>query len=264
MTEGGMTLERLQEMHDLAVRLACEAGDYAVAQLDADNGIRGKGTNGDVVTLVDHEAERRIIEGILGAFPDHAILGEESGHIGAADAPVRWLVDPLDGTNNYVMGMPMFGVCITALQGDMPIVAVVHESVRGITSSAMNGEGAFRNGMRVQLGKPVPLQRATISWTQGYGVTHDDPFRTRVVNLMESNAKRVLRTWSPSVDWGLIAAGHVSAFVSYRNEVWDLVGGAMIVQEAGGEVYRSPDVELDCVIAGHPKTVKALRELLGV
>lgn len=257
-------MEQLQEMHDLAVRLAREAGDFAVAQLDADNSIRGKGERGDVVTLVDHEAERRIIEGILGAFPDHAILGEESGHIGPDDAPVRWLVDPLDGTNNYVMGMPMFGVCITALAGDEPLVAVVHESVRGITTSAMRGNGAFRNGNPIQLGDAVPLERATISWMQGYAVTHDDPFRTRVVNTMEATVKRVLRTWSPAVDWGLIAAGHVGAFVVYRNEPWDLLGGAMIVREAGGDIYRVPDEVLDCVIAGHAETVAALRDALAL
>lgn len=257
-------MDWLDQMHELAVRLAREAGDYAVSQLDADNGVRGKGDRGDVVTMVDDEAERRIVEGILETFPNHAVLGEESGHIGADDAPVRWLVDPLDGTNNYVMGMPMFGVCITALQGDEPVVAAVHESVRAITTSAMQGRGAYRNGAPIRLGDPVPLGRATISWTQGYGVTHDDPFRSRVVNALEANSRRVLRTWSPSVDWGLIAAGHVSAFVSYRNELWDLVGGAMIVREAGGEIYRSPDGMLDCVIAGHPETVRAVRELLDV
>jgi myo-inositol-1(or 4)-monophosphatase len=254
----------LQEMHDLAVRLAREAGDYAVAQLDAENGITGKGSAGDVVTLVDHEAERRIIAAIQAAFPDHAILGEESGLIGSESAPVRWLVDPLDGTNNYVMGMPMFGVCITACAGNEVLVAVVHESVRGITTSAIRGHGAFRNGQPIRLGNAVPLNRATISWTQGYGVSHEDAFRARATDLLEAQAKRLLRTWSPSVDWGLIAAGHVSAFVSYRNELWDLLGGAMIVQEAGGEIYRAPDDEFDCVIAGHPETVAKLRELLQI
>jgi myo-inositol-1(or 4)-monophosphatase len=253
-----------QVMHDLAVRLAREAGDYAVAQLDSDNGIRGKGIRGDVVTHVDHEAERRIITAILDAFPDHAILGEESGHIGAPDAPVRWLVDPLDGTNNYVMGMPMFGACITACVGDEPIVAVVHESVRRITTSAIRGGGAFRNGSPIRLGFPVDLRRATISWTQGYGVTFEDAFRAHAINALEPNVKRLLRTWSPSVDWGLIAGGHVGAFVAYRNEVWDLVGGMLIVEEAGGHVYRAPNEALDCVIAGHPDTVAELRELLGV
>lgn len=254
----------LEAMHDLAVRLAREAGNYAVSQLDADNGIRGKGMNGDVVTLVDHEAERRIIAAIQEGFPDHAIIGEESGAIGSDDAPVRWLVDPLDGTNNYVMGLPLFGVCITACAGDEPVVAVVHESVRGITTSAMRGRGAFRNGTRIRLGKMAPLERATISWTQGYGVSHDDAFRTRAIGALEPNVKRLLRTWSPSVDWGLIAAGHIGAFVAYRNERWDLLGGAMIVQEAGGDVSWAPDPALDCVVAGHPGTVADVRRLLGI
>ena len=253
-----------QGMHDLAVRLAREAGDFAVAQLDADNGIRGKGENGDVVTLVDQEAERRIIEEIQAAYPDHAILGEESGLIGDDDAPVRWLVDPLDGTNNYVMGMPMFGVCLTVLEDGVPVAAVVHESVRGISTSAIRGKGGWRNGRPLHLGEPAPLSRATISWTQGYGVTFDDPFRRHVIHTLEPRIKRLLGTWSPSIDWGLIAAGHVGAFVAYRNERWDLVGGAMIVEEAGGAIYWSPDAALDCVIAGHPETVAALRELLGV
>jgi myo-inositol-1(or 4)-monophosphatase len=253
-----------QKMHDLAVRLAREAGDYAVEQLDQDNGIRGKGIRGDVVTHVDHEVERRIISAIQEALPDHAILGEESGNIGSPDAPVRWLVDPLDGTNNYVMGMPMFGVCITACAGDEPIVAVVHESVRRITTSAIRGGGAFRNGTPIRLGAPVDLGHATISWTQGYGVTFDDAFRTQAMNALEPNVKRVMRTWSPSVDWGLIAGGHVGAFVAYRNEVWDLVGGMLIVEEAGGSIYRAPNEVLDCIIAGHSKTVAELRMLLGI
>lgn len=253
-----------QAMHDLAVRMAREAGDYAVAQLDADNGVRGKGENGDVVTLVDDEAERRIISSIQDAYPDHAIFGEEHGMVGDPDAPIRWLVDPLDGTNNYVMGMPMFGVCITVMEGETPVVAVVHESVRGITTSAIRGKGAYRNGQRIELPEPRSLNRATISWTQGYGVTYDDPFRVHVIGTLEPRVKRLLGTWSPSIDWGLIAAGHVGAFVAYRNELWDLVGGAMIVQEAGGDVYRSPDPDLDCIIAGHPACVAELREMLGV
>lgn len=253
-----------REMHDLAVRMAREAGDYAVAQLDEDNGIRGKGHDGDVVTLVDHEAERRIIAAIRAAWPDHAVLGEESGLVGEEDAPVRWLVDPLDGTNNYVMGMPMFGVCIAVLEGGAPVAAVMHESVRRITTSAIRGEGAWRNGHPVRFPEPPPLARATISWTQGYGVTHDDPFRRHVLGTLEARTRRLLGTWSPSIDWGLIAAGHVGAFIAYRNEVWDLVGGFLIVEEAGGEVYWSPDPELDCVIAGHPKTVADLRAILGL
>lgn len=254
--------ERDERMRDLAVRLAQEAGRYAVAELAARPAILAKGENGDVVTHVDHEAERRIIAGIREAFPDHAILGEESGRHGDDDAAIRWLVDPLDGTNNYVMGMPMFGVCITVCRGDEPVVAVVHDSMRDITTSAVRGGGAFRDGQRLVLGDAPSLQRATLSWSQGYAVAYEDPFRARALDTMERASRRVLRTWSPSIDWGLIAAGHVGAFVAYRNEIWDLIGGALIVEEAGGRMYSAPDV--DCVIAGHPEIVARLCALLNL
>jgi myo-inositol-1(or 4)-monophosphatase len=252
----------LNTMRDVAVRLAQEAGRYAVAELEGNLGIEAKGNGSDVVTRVDHEAEHRIVTGIRDAFPDHAILGEESGRHGECDAAVRWLVDPLDGTNNYVMGLPMFGVCLTVCHGDEPVVAVVHDSVRNITTSAIRNGGTTRGERRLTLGEAPPLNRATLSWTQGYAVVYDDPFRTQAMEAMERGAKRVLRTWSPSIDWGLVAAGHIGAFVAYRNEAWDLVGGVLIVQEAGGMVYRAPDY--DCVIAGHAQTVLELQSLLGV
>ena len=254
--------QRYEQMRDLAVHLAREAGRFAVAELEARPAILAKGENGDVVTHVDHEAERRIIAGIREAFPDHAIFGEESGHHGDEDAAIRWLVDPLDGTNNYVMGMPMFGVCVTACRGDEPMVAVVHDSVRDVTTSAVRGQGAYRNDQRLMLGEAPPMPRTTLSWSQGYAVTYDDPFRTRALDVMERGAKRVLRTWSPSIDWGLVAAGQVGAFVAYRNEVWDLIGGILIVEEAGGSVFTAPGI--DCIIAGNPEIVTRLRSLLDL
>lgn len=250
------------EMRTLAVRLAAEAGRYAVEELEQNLGIEAKGSGADVVTRVDREVERRIVDGILRQFPDHAILGEESGQHGEEDAPVRWLVDPLDGTNNYVMGLPMFGVCITACVDNQPVVAVVHDSVRDITTSAVQGGGAFRGARRLALGAAPGLKRTTLSWTQGYAVPHDDPFRARAMEAMERSAKRVLRTWSPSIDWGLVATGHVGAFVAYRNELWDLLGGALIVEEAGGVISRVP--ELDLFIVGHAQTVSAVRSLLDL
>lgn len=257
-----MTVVSHEQIRSLAVRLAQEAGRYAVQQLEGNIGIEAKGDGVDVVTRVDREAERRIVAGIHDAFPDHAIVGEESGRHGRDAAPVRWYVDPLDGTNNYVMGMPMFGVCITVCEGDEPVVAAVHDSVRDVTTSAVRGGGAFRGDRRVSIGDPPEPGRTTMSWSQGYAVTYDDPFRAHAMMVMERSAKRVLRTWSPSIDWGLLAAGQTGAFVLYRNELWDLIGGAFIVQEAGGVIYTAP--EIDCVIVGHQEVVATLRELLDV
>lgn len=266
-SSGGNSLGRYmlvthEQIRGLAVRLAQEAGRYAVTELEARPDVLAKGEHGDVVTHVDLEAERRIVAGIHHVFPDHAIIGEESGTHGHADAEMRWFVDPLDGTNNYVMGLPMFGVCLTVCRGDEPVVAVVHDSIRDLTTSAIRGLGAWRGAQRLTLGDAPDLKRCTLSWTQGYAVTYDDPFRTRAVETMERAAKRVLRTWSPSIDWGLIASGQVGAFVAYRNEPWDLIGGALIVEEAGGAIFHASDV--DCFVVGQREIVTELRTLLEI
>lgn len=254
--------EMEEAMRQRAVRLAKEAGQYAVARLDGENGICAKGDGADVVTEVDRACERRIIAGIAEAYPDHAILGEESGASGDQAAPYRWLVDPLDGTNNYVMGMPMFGVCITICAGDEPVVAVVHDSMRDMTTSTVRGGGVFRNNRRLEPSDARPLHLTTVSWSQGYAVAYDDPFRIRALEELERRVKRVLRTWSPSIDWGLLAAGQTGAFVLYRNEVWDLVGGLLIAQEAGCTIWRADGI--DCVIAGREETVREVRDVLGI
>lgn len=252
----------LDHMHAVALDLARAAGKYALERFDGENGARAKGSGADVVTEVDHAAEARIIARLTEEFPDHAVLGEETGAHGSTDAVVRWLVDPLDGTNNYVLGLPLFGVCLTACLGTEPVVAVMYDSVRQVATSARRGGGAFRDGRALRLPGAQPLARTTVSWSQGYGVGPADPFRIGAMAALEGSVKRVLRTWSPSIDWGLLAAGSTGAIVLYRNEVWDMVGGLLIATEAGGVVYRQQD--RDCVIAGQHDTVAGVSALLDL
>ncbi len=101
----------------------------------------------------------------------------------------------------------------------------------------------------------------TVSLTQGYGVGHDDSRRNNLFDALERHTKRVLRTWAPSADWGLLAAGRLGAVIAYRNEPWDLVGGALIAEEAGAVTHTDPTGDL--VIVGHPQTVRELRHLLS-
>ena len=250
----------LLAMRDLAVRLARQAGDLAVAEVGAIE-VTDKGAAGDVVTHVDHEAERRIIAGIAAAYPDHAVLGEETGWHGDVEAEYRWLVDPLDGTNNYVLGLGCYGVCITACRGDRPVVAVTHDSPGSHSFAAVAGLGATRDQVPVRMAAPRRLKRETVSWLQGYAVQRDDPYRQRTFGALEASCKRVLRTWSPSIDWGLLATGKVAAMVAYRNEAWDLVGGALIACEAGAQMMTSPNGEV--VLVTHPDLVDELGELTG-
>lgn len=251
----------LVSLHQFAISLSSEAGDTALRHLQSDNDIQQKGEGSDVVTAVDVECEQRIIERIQAEYPEHGITGEEHGVVCHPDAPMQWLIDPLDGTNNYVMGMPMFGNCITVLMNGKPMVATVHDSVRRITTSAYSGGGAWRGGSPTRVGVFADLRRTTVSWTQGYEVTSDDPWVDQVLFDLEQVFKRVLRTWSPSIDWGLIAAGEVGAFAAWKNELHDLVGGELIVAEAGGDVWRDDSGEL--VVAGAAAVVARMREVLG-
>lgn len=249
-------------LHQFAITLSAEAGDTALHRLQGDNNIQQKGEGIDVVTAVDVACEARIIERIQQQYPDHGITGEEHGVVCNPDAEIQWLIDPLDGTNNYVMGFPLFGNCITVLRSGAPVVATVHDSVRRITTSAFKGGGAFRNGLPTRIREFPDHARTTISWTQGYVVSAGDEWVNTTVFELEQNFKRVLRTWSPSIDWGLIAASEVGAFAAYKNELHDLIGGELIVVEAGGESWNSESGDL--VIAGEAGVVAKIREIMGV
>lgn len=256
----------LHTMRHLAVTLARQAGELACAAFNAgpsgsDDVVRAKGSGVDLVTSTDHACEELIVGQLLRRYPGHAVLAEESGEHGPADAEYRWLVDPLDGTHNFVAGLPLFGVCLTLLRHGEPVLAVVHDSPRKRTQWAVRGEGAWADSHPLRVIEPArELHWATVSWIQGYAVDRTDPFRVRVLDALETQCKRTLVTWAPSQDWGLIVAGGTDALVAYRNSSWDLEPGLLLVAEAGGHVVRSGDV----VIAGVPATVERLAEMLSV
>jgi myo-inositol-1(or 4)-monophosphatase len=248
-------------MQRLAIGLAQEAGDYAVARA-ATTRPEAKGDFGDVVTEVDRACEERIIAAILHEYPDHSVLGEETGLHGLRDTEYRWLIDPLDGTNNFVLGVDYFGVCITVCREDRPVVAVVHDSPKRRTFSAVAGSGASLDGRPVTIQGSPPLRHSTIAWTQGYGIDPDDGARNSSFSRLERSCKRVLRSWCPSVDWGLIATGRLGGLVAYRNEPWDLVAGALIAQEAGAGIVSSTSG--DWVVVAPPALLPELIGSLGI
>ncbi|UVY84234.1 hypothetical protein NLU66_01160 [Brachybacterium sp. NBEC-018] len=249
----------------LAVSLVQDAGDLAVAELERAR-VEAKGEDGDLVTHVDREAEHRIAAALAEHYPEHAVLGEENGEQGAAgDSRYRWLIDPLDGTNNYVLGLPVYGVCLTLCEDGEPVVAAVHDSPRRRTFWAVRGEGAWQQGAdmprRLAVGTPQSLRTSTVSFTQGYRVGHDDARRNAMFETLERGTKRLLRTWAPSADWGLLVTGQLAALVAYRNEIWDLVGGTLLASEAGAAIASDDAGEL--VVVGIPETVQELVGMLG-
>lgn len=208
----------------------------------------------DPVTVADEAAERALTEGLLALFPGVAILGEESvaadpvlmERVGGA-APV-FVIDPIDGTQNYASGLPLFGVMIALVEGDEAVGGLIYDPVRDDTVVATRGHGAFlirsdRNGaddwVRLQVAKAPPLDAtiASVSWQY-----MQEPERGRVLrNLTRLGQTPNFRCAAHT--YRAMAMGHIHATISRRTLPWDHAAGTLIVAEAGG-VVRTPKGEV--------------------
>ncbi|MGH3481421.1 MAG: inositol monophosphatase family protein [Gammaproteobacteria bacterium] len=224
-------------MIDLARRVAgnaaARAGGLARDRFSGDLLITAKGDQGDLVTDLDYEAERVIIDCITETFPEHRIISEERGEI-SGSAEWTWLLDPLDGTNNVALGLPLFGVCVTLCHHGIPIIAAVYAGHQDATYVAVQGHGVIRDGTaRLRIAGSTEPRRTTVSWIQGYGVRPDDPVPHRALAGLHGKFKRILQLWAPTVDWALLVEGRIGAVVCYKNEIEDLMGGILAAVEAG-------------------------------
>jgi myo-inositol-1(or 4)-monophosphatase len=275
---------------DLAAarRVAVEAAEAAGAllreRMDGPLEVRLKDPGGDVVTELDVAAESLILGRLREAYPGHRVIAEESGVTGGADgdgdgdgAGLVWLVDPLDGTNNVAIGMPVYAVGLALCAGAVPVLGVVHDPVSGRTWSAIQGEGARGpSGAPLLLNgasRPGRAENPVVAWTQGHEVGRCDPVAFPLRSMLEARSGRVLQLWAPLVAWVMLARGDIDGIVGYRPEVVDLPAGAILAAEAGAElraldgspyepgIDRSPD-ELSFV-AARPAFLERLLETTG-
>ncbi len=220
-----------EHARNVAVAAVEAAGVLLHEGATKDLGTRVKGANGDLVTALDFAAERLIVEHIRHAFPHHRIIAEESGLLDADDSSWTWLVDPLDGTNNVVIGLNAYVVGIALCKDRVPVLGVVHDPVASQTWSAVRGCGT-----RGPTGCP-PYQPVTsaplLAWTQGHGVGRTDDTARALRTALESSSRRVLQLWAPLLCWVMLARGDIDGFVGYRPEMVDLPAGSLIAQEAG-------------------------------
>jgi myo-inositol-1(or 4)-monophosphatase len=225
----------LARAREVAIEAVARAREAASERARSMMTVSAKGRQGDVVTDIDRTSECMMIAAIKSAFPEHGIVSEETGELGGSQEWV-WHIDPLDGTNNVVLGLPIFGSCITLCHTNEPVVAAIYVGHEDAIYSAVKGQGAFRDGVPIGLKNGGPPERVTVSWIQGYGVRSDDPIRRRTLDALERRFKRTLGLWAPSVDWALLAKARIGAVVSYENEREDLLGGVLIAVEAGAVV----------------------------
>ncbi|MFY0542628.1 inositol monophosphatase family protein [Brevibacillus sp. H7] len=220
-------------MIEIAKEAALAAGAYLKERF-AEQLIPDLELHNDVKLPEDKESERRIIEVLHRHFPAHTIYSEEIGVV-RRDEEYVWIVDPLDGTNNYFIGHPYFSISI-ALQhkGDLAL-GVVYNPVAGQLFWAEKGKGAFLNGKRLNVNTRLDLNKAVGTYIRGRDtVTKEEELDfTRPFVL---HTKRLMRNIAPALDWCLLANGWIDYIVMQRSGIMDVAAGILIAQEAGAKV----------------------------
>ncbi|GAA2731995.1 inositol monophosphatase [Actinocorallia aurantiaca] len=259
----------LARARSVAVAAAEEAG--AVLAPGARFVVQAKGAD-DVVTDLDHRAERIILDRLREAYPGHAVLAEESGRSGGSEErSALWVVDPLDGTHNLAIGLPAYSVGIALCLDGAPAVGVIHDPVTRRTWSAVRGDGPRGPG-----GTPLVLTPARpgaapiVSYVQGYPVGRTDPTALAYKHLLGARCRRLLQLWSPQLTWVMLAQGLIDAVVGYRTGLVDLPAGALLATEAGavltaldgGPFELSTARDEHSFIAARPEAVASLAGLL--
>lgn len=226
----------------------------------------------DFVTHVDREAEGRILEIVRGAFPDHDILAEEeSSDRPAADAAARpawqWVIDPLDGTTNYLHGYPVYAVSIAVLRAGVPVVGVVLNTVSGEEWHAVAGGGAFRNGDRICVSSIRELPQSLIGTGFPFKVPELIPEYLGQLDVLLRKTSGVRRAGSAALDLCHVASGWLDGFWELSLAPWDVAAGTLLVREAGGSITRmdgSTDVVgHGSILAGNAHIYAALRSALA-
>ena len=233
-------LETARAAATSAVAVHREAGDEARS-----GGWRDKG-RADFVTEVDLEAERRIVETIGSAFPDHAIMAEEGSVAeGSLERSVGWLIDPLDGTTNWLHGYPEYSVSIAALDSEGLRVAVVENSVTGERFEAVRGEGARRNDQPIGVSILTELEGALVGTGFPFKKLELLPGYLEMFGRVLRATSGVRRAGVASLDLCDLACGRLDAFWELWLMPWDVAAGALIIEEAGGAFMRLELLDAD-------------------
>lgn len=251
------------ELLEIAEEAARAAGELLLERFHKKaKGVDSKSTPTDLVSDADRDSESLLIDLILKARPGDGILSEEGGREGS-ESGITWVIDPLDGTVNFLFGIPWWCVSVAAEDEDGGLVGVVHDPVRGETFTGARGNGASANGEAIHVTGRTELDRALI----GTGFAYDARARAvqaEIVSRVLPRARDIRRAGSAALDLASLACGRLDGFYEAPMERWDKAAGVLIVQEAGGTVseLEAPYGLSPGVIAGNPTLHDHLRALV--
>ncbi len=227
----------MSRLLDAAVEAALEGGRVLLANWrNLPRGSVEEKHKNDFVTHADRESEERIIAALKGRFPEDAFLAEEGGARGVAsgaDARV-WIIDPLDGTSNFVSGFPFWCVSIAAREGPDLVAAVIWDPLREELFTAERGGGAWRNGERLAVTGRPDLEGAFVATGFPFRNRHRIDAYVALFKAVFLKARAIRRAGSAALDLAYVAAGVFDGFFEFRLAPWDIAAGALLVEEAGG------------------------------
>jgi len=258
----------MHPMLNTAVKAARKAGSIINrASLDLDLvRVSSKGQR-DFVTEVDRAAEQAIIAMLKTAYPNHSILAEESGASGpGGDADYLWIIDPLDGTTNFIHGFPQYAVSIGLRHGGHITQAVVYDPTRNELFTATRGRGAFLNDHRLRVSKRDQLEDCLIGTGFPFRRLDDLDEYVEVFTRVTKNTAGVRRAGAASLDLAYVAASRLDGFWEFGLSPWDIAAGSLLIIEAGGliaDLHGDGDyLETGDVVCGAPKIFPKLHALM--
>ena len=222
----------------------------------------------DFVTEVDKAAEAAIIDILREAYPEHGILAEESGtSSGSKDSEFQWIIDPLDGTTNFIHGFPQYAVSIALAHRGIVTQAVVYDPNRNELFTASKGRGAFLNDRRIRVSKRTKLADSLIGTGFPYRVfEHADAYLGIFKELMQKTAG-LRRPGAAALDLAYVACGRLDGFYEFGLAPWDIAGGSLLISEAGGlisDLAGDGDyLNTGNVLAGTPKVFGQLLQTVA-
>jgi myo-inositol-1(or 4)-monophosphatase len=257
----------MDPMLNIAVRAARAAGDLIVRAMDRVDllNITVKSRN-DFVSDVDRQAEQEIVSILLKAYPGHAVLGEEHGAQGLAQSDYTWVIDPLDGTTNFLHGFPQFAVSIALFHRGKVERGVIYDPLRQELFTAERGAGAALNSRRLRVTKQRGLPGALL----GTGIPFkDQSYLDAYLGMLKDllrDAAGIRRAGSAALDLAYVAAGRFDGFWEIGLQKWDMAAGVLLIQEAGGIVTDleggNKYFETGGIVCANPKLHAAMLDLI--
>jgi myo-inositol-1(or 4)-monophosphatase len=265
----------MHPMLTVAVRAARRAGRIiSRASVDLEHVKVTRKQRNDFVTEVDHASEQTIIDTLLSAYPNHSILAEESGHqpgkgetAAMHEAENVWVIDPLDGTTNFIHGLPQYAVSIALMQRGQVTQAVVYDPNRDELYTASKGRGAFLNDRRIRVSAQTKLDEALVGTGFPFRqLDHLDDY-LQVLRAVTERAAGVRRPGAAALDLAYVACGRYDAFFEFGLAPWDVAAGSLLVTEAGGLIGNfAGDADYlftEQVVAATPKVFPSMVTLLA-